>query len=333
MALFQKSVLNKHLKGQDKEAVAKAYRKFVKYFHDPKIQDNIRSSKEEEYQGIFLTELFSKVLDYTMKPNANYNLVAEYKNEKNSKKADGAILSRGLNPLETPLALGVIELKGTNTKDLEAVRQQAFDYKANQTGCVYVITSNFEKLRFYINNAVDFEEFDLFTLTKERFSLLYLCLAKDNLLSNRPLKIKEASIQEEEAITKKFYNDYSLFKRELFRDLVKLNMKNEVFRTELNREDADRANKNIKHNLFKKSQKLIDRYLFIFFAEDRGLLPPNSTLKILEQWDKLKDLDAYAPLYDRYKLYFNYFFVKMLLLLVLVLILIFHILKQFFSNL
>ena len=208
MALYQNSVLKKYLKQQDSEAVSKAFKKFSKYFHDPKIQENIRSSKEEEYQGIFLTELFSKILGYTMKPNANFNLVAEYKNEKNSRKADGAIL----NDNE---ALGVIELKGTNTKDLEKVRQQAFDYKANQTGCVYVITSNFEKVRFYINNAVEFEEFDLFTINQERFELLYLCLAKDNLLGNVPLKIKEASVQEEEAITKKFYKDYSTFKREL----------------------------------------------------------------------------------------------------------------------
>jgi len=299
MPLYQNSVLKKYLKQQDSEAVAKAFKKFTKYFHDSKIQENIRSSKEEEYQGIFLTELFSKILGYTMKPNANFNLVAEYKNEKNSRKADGAIL-------KGDEAIGVIELKGTNTKDLEKVRQQAFDYKANQTGCVYVITSNFEKIRFYINNAVDFEEFDLFTLNLERFELLYLCLAQDNLLRNIPLQIKEASVQEEEAITKKFYTDYSTFKRELFRDLVKLNMKNEVFRAELNIEDAERANKNIKHNLFKKSQKLIDRFLFIFFAEDRGLLPPNSTLKILEQWNKLKELDEVVPLYSRYKKYFSY---------------------------
>jgi hypothetical protein len=299
MPLYQNSVLKKYLKQQDSEAVAKAFKKFTKYFHDHKIQENIRSSKEEEYQGIFLTELFSKILGYTMKPNANFNLVAEYKNEKNSRKADGAILKDNE-------ALGVIELKGTNTKDLEKVRQQAFDYKANQTGCVYVITSNFEKIRFYINNAVDFEEFDLFNINQERFELLYLCLAQENLLNNVPLKIKEASVQEEEAITKKFYTDYSTFKRELFRDLVKLNMKNEIFRVELNIEDVDRANKNIKHNLFKKSQKLIDRFLFIFFAEDRGLLPPNSTVKILEQWDKLKELDEVVPLYSRYKKYFNY---------------------------
>jgi type I restriction-modification system DNA methylase subunit len=299
MALFQNSVLNKYLKTQDKTAIAKTYKKFTKYFHNPTIQQNIRESKEEQFQEGFLRELFVTVFGYTLNPNANYNLTTELKNEKGAKKADGAIL------LDNK-ALAVIELKGTKTKDLESIRQQAFDYKANQTGCIYVITSNFEKLRFYINNAVDFEEFNLFTLTESQFELLYLCLHRENLLSNIPLKIKEASIVEEEKITKKFYADYSLFKRELFRDLVKLNMKNEAFRDELNNEDTERASKNIKHTLFKKSQKLIDRFLFIFFAEDRGLLPPNSTVKILKQWDKLKDLDAYAPLYNRYKLYFNY---------------------------
>ncbi|MFL3662537.1 MAG: Eco57I restriction-modification methylase domain-containing protein [Flavobacteriales bacterium] len=299
MALFQTSVLKNYLKRQDVEPVAKAYKKFSKYFHNPSIQQNIRDSKEEQFQEGFLRELFVDILGYTLNPQPNFNLTTELKNEKGAKKADGAILLDGN-------ALGVIELKSTKTKDLESIRQQAFDYKANQTGCVYVVTSNFEKLRFYINNAVEFEEFDLFTLTQNQFELLYLCLHKDNLLSNVPLKIKEASVREEEVITKKFYNDYSLFKRELFRDLVKLNMKNEVYRSEFNREDTERANKNIKHNLFKKSQKLIDRFLFIFFAEDRDLLPPNSTLKILEQWNKLKDLDAYAPLYDRFKLYFGY---------------------------
>lgn len=299
MALFQKAVLNKYLKQQDSESVAKLYKIFVKYFHSPSIQENIRSSKEEEYQGIFLTELFVKILGYTMKPNDNYNLVAEYKNEKNSRKADGAIL-------KDDIAMAVIELKGSNTKDLEKVRQQAFDYKANQTGCIYVITSNFEKLRFYINNAVDFEEFDLFNITEERFALMYLCLAKANLTANLPLKIKDSSVQEEEAITKKFYKDYSNFKRELFRDLVKLNMKNEVFRAEITREDSERGKKNIKQALFKKSQKLIDRFLFIFFAEDRGLLPPNFALKILKDWDKLKVMEAEIPLYERYKIYFRH---------------------------
>nr|WP_321224803.1 N-6 DNA methylase [uncultured Psychroserpens sp.] len=307
MALYQVSVLKKHLKLQDKDHVNKAYKKYSKYFLNPTIQDNIRASKEEEYQGIFLTELFVNILDYTLKPKADYNIVAEYKNETNSRKADGAIL---LNDN----AIGVIELKGTNTKDLESIRKQAFDYKANQKGCVYVITSNFEKLRFYINDATEFEEFNLFELTQERFQLLYQCLQKDNILNNIPLQIKEASIVVEEQITKQFYKDYSLFKRELYRDLVKRNAKR--LKTTLSqltstdnvsdeqKAELTRLEKNVKLTLFKKSQKLIDRFLFIFFAEDRGLLPPNSTAQILDKWKADIDFGDDRPVYDLFKQYF-----------------------------
>ena len=307
MALYQKSVLNKHLKQLEQPKVSKAYKKYVKYFLNPTIQDNIRNSKEEEYQGIFLTELFVNVLDYTLKPNVDFNLVAEYKNQSNSRKADGAILSNNV-------AIGVIELKGTKTKDLESIRQQAFDYKANQKECVYVITSNYEKLRFYINDATEFEEFNLFELTEERFELLYLCLQKDNILNNIPLKTKEASIVVEEQITKQFYKDYSIFKRELFRDLVKRNAKR--LKSTLSLTDADidedsiadqsSLDKNLKLTLFKKSQKLIDRFLFVFFAEDRGLLPPNSTIQILNKWKSDVDFGDERPLYDMFKQYFKF---------------------------
>jgi type I restriction-modification system DNA methylase subunit len=299
MALFQNSVLNKHLKLQDAAVVEKAYKKYAKYFHNAARQQNIRDSKEEQFQEGFLTQLFVNVLGYTLNPEPNFNLTTELKNEKNAKKTDGAILKDGQ-------ALAVIELKSTKTKDLESIRQQAFDYKANQTGCVYVITSNFEKIRFYINNAVDFEEFNLFTLNLERFTLMYLCLHQSNLLNNIPLKIKTASVVEEEKITKTFYNDYSVFKRELFRDLVKQNMKNEVFRAEIQNEDSEQANKNIKLVLFKTSQKLIDRFLFIFFAEDRGLLPPNSTLQILKKWKADVDFGDVRPLYNLFKTYFHF---------------------------
>ena len=143
--------------------------------------------------------------------------------------------------------------------------------------------------------------------------------SRENLLSGKPLKVKEASLVEEEVITKQFYKDYSVFKRELYRDLVRRNAKKlkslrkNTAETEAHaEEDVDAQTemasleKNVKQNLFKKSQKLIDRFLFIFFAEDRALLPPNSIHKILADWNKLKDLDAEMPLYDRFKLYFGY---------------------------
>jgi type I restriction-modification system DNA methylase subunit len=281
MPLFQQSVQKKFIKDLDKAKVEVAYQKLIAHFGNIDVQENIRKAKEEQYQEGFLRELFVDVLGYVLNPQPNYNLITEQKNEKNSKKADGAILKNG-----KPIA--VIELKSVKTTDLQSIEIQAFNYKNNQTECVYVVTSNFQKLRFYIENAVDFEEFDLFELSKERFELLYLCLQVDNVLSDLPLRIKQASLEREENITKKLYADYSLFKQTLFKDIYAQNR------------DLDKL------TLFKKTQKLLDRFLFIFFAEDKGLLPPNSVSEILNQWDKLKELDAYQPLYNRFKLYFGY---------------------------
>lgn len=290
MALFQSSVLKKNLENQDKFKIEKAYNKFKEYFYNTEIQKNIIASKEEQFQATFLTELFVEILGYTMNPRPDYELTTEFKNLIGSKKADGAIL-------ENKKAIAVIELKSTKVKDLEKIRQQAFDYKSHHPACVYVISSTFDRLRFYINNSVDFEEFNLFNLTQDRFELLYFCLAKENLLDNLPLKTKEASLIEEKKITNKLYSDYSLFKREIYRDIVKKNIQNPALK--------ELTDKNIKKTLFQKTQKLLDRFLFIFFAEDRGLLPPNSISKIVEKWNDDNDWGDNRSLYSIYQKYFD----------------------------
>jgi len=143
MSFFQKSVLNKYLRELDKTAVDTAFEKYKSYFHNPVIQQNIRESKEEQYQEGFLRELFVNILGYTINPNPDYNLTTEFKNQTGAKKADGAIL----NPDNKSggKAVGVIELKSTKTKDLEKVRQQAFDYKANQEGCASAWREDFRQ--------------------------------------------------------------------------------------------------------------------------------------------------------------------------------------------
>lgn len=281
MALFQSAVLRKHLGQLDPAAVAAAYAVFTAHFHDADIQANIRASKEEQYQEGFLRDLFVHVLGYTLNPQKGYELTTEFKNEKGAKKADGAILVEGK-------ALAVIELKGTDTTDLGTINAQAFNYKANHSNCVYVVTSNFRKLRFFIDNAVDHLEFDLFTLSAEDFALLWLCLQRDNLLGGLPKKVKAQSLQVEEQVTKRLYKDYSTFKNTLWQDLC------------ANHPELDKL------LLYKKTQKLLDRFLFVLFSEDKGLLPPNSIRQITDQWGKLKELDAYVPLYDRFRKYFGY---------------------------
>ncbi len=287
MPLFQNTIVNKYLDNQNKSIILEQWTAFQNHFHNPNIQENIRNSKEEQYQEGFLRDLFVNILGYKLNPENDFNLTTELKNIKDSKKADGAILlTREHAPL--PIVRAVIELKGTNTTDLSKIETQAFSYKNNQKDCVYVITSNFEKLRFYIDNAIESIEFNLFQLTFKEFELLYLCLAYSNIANDIPKKIKEESINQEDVITKKLYKDYSQFKQELYQNLIALNPQYD------------------KVVLYKKSQKLLDRFLFVFFAEDRQLLPAFSVRSILKQWKLFKDWDDYRPLYDHYKTYFGF---------------------------
>ncbi|SEA25895.1 Eco57I restriction-modification methylase domain-containing protein [Psychroflexus halocasei] len=281
MSLLQSTVVQKYLKTLNEKKIKQKWEIYKTHFHDPTIQENIRNVKEEQYQEGFFRDLFVDVLGYTLNPETDFNLTTELKNVKDSKKADGGIIVNNK-------VVGVVELKGTDTTDLSKVENQAFGYKNNQSDCNYVIISNFEKLRFYIDNAINHIKFDLFKLTEDEFRLLYLCLGYENIKKNIPLKLKKESVSQEDIITKQLYEDYSLFKRELFNNLTALNPAVEPLL------------------LFKKSQKLLDRFLFLFFAEDRHLLPPNSVRLILKQWKQLKELDAYTPLFDRFKKYFGY---------------------------
>ena len=85
MTFFQNSVLTKHLKAQDSAAIKTAYAKFSARFLDPVVQENIRNSKEEQYQGEFLIDLFVNVLGYTKHPAPDFNLTTENKNVKDDK--------------------------------------------------------------------------------------------------------------------------------------------------------------------------------------------------------------------------------------------------------
>ncbi len=190
MSLFQKSVEKKYLNELDSVLIEKKYTEFKDYFGNSERQENIRNLKEEEFQSEFVRNLFVNILGYTMPPDQNPNIILEKKNVDDSKKADAAIVKK-------KEVKAVIELKSTHTTDLDSVESQAFGYKNHHPNCIYVITSNFEKLRFYIQNAIDSLNFDLFNLTRERFSLLWLCLSKHNLINDLPLIIKDSSLLQE----------------------------------------------------------------------------------------------------------------------------------------
>ena len=245
--MFQKRIVEKYLSQISPEVLSAAYEKFQKIFGNEAKQTNIRNSKEEQYQEGFIRDLFVSVLGYTIKPEQNYNIFTEAKNDvrnkSNSKKADAAICEENNeNNIKA-----VIELKGTNTVDLDHVAFQALSYKNFHEGCNYIILSNFQRLRFYVGTQSDYLEFNLFDLSFDDFAVLYLILQIDQIKNDIPLKLKNETLSEEKQITNDFYKDYSSFKRSLFEDLIEKNP------------DLDKL------LLFKKTQKLLDRILFILF--------------------------------------------------------------------
>lgn len=279
--MFQNSVLKKHLATLSATEVDEKYQRLRRYFGNPTKQDAIRELIEIKFQDGFLRALFVDILGYTMEPDEGFNLTREEPNEtKRQEKADGAIVVDNE-------VVGVIELKDMKTTDLSKIKQQAFGYKIEHKKAVYVVTSNFQKLRFYIDDATEHLEFDLFNLSKEDFEILYLCLSWASIKNELPKKIKSESSHVEENVTKRLYRDYHAFKTALFQDLCENNSSYD------------------KLTLFRKTQKLLDRFLFILFAEDKGLLNPNQIQTTIEQWEAVREWNETFPLYERFKLYFN----------------------------
>jgi type I restriction-modification system DNA methylase subunit len=272
--MFQKSVLKSV--SQDESKVAIRWAEYQKYL--AKI-DWIKDAKEEIYQDGFLKDIFESCLGYTLNstnPN-DFNLEREKKNETDGKKADGVIYVNDE-------VIGVIELKAQDTKNLDKIEAQAFNYHNSHSNSRYIIISNFDELRFYIDKKTAYEKFSLFTLNYEDFKKLHLLLSYESIKDNLPQKLKEKTATFEQEISKNLYKDFSLFRNHIYENLVKNN-------------DLEKS------LLLRLTQKLCDRIIFILFAEDRGLLAPNTIKEIRQRHES--DGFGDRTMYDYYKLYFN----------------------------
>ncbi|WP_149707021.1 Eco57I restriction-modification methylase domain-containing protein [Campylobacter concisus] len=269
---------------QDEEKLKRRYSNLQIY--QAKASD-IKNFKEEKFQTQFLKDIFENCLGYTLDTTdpTNFNLEREKKNETDGKKADGAILINGE-------VRCVIELKDQTTQHLDKTPSnrelspvdQAFRYFISNENAKYVVVSNFNELRFYIGNKTTFEKFDLFTASFDEFKRLHLLLSFESISIDLPLKLKEKFATHEREISNKFYKDFSAFRLTLFKNICK------------NNASID------KNRLLSLTQKLCDRFVFILFAEDRGLLRLRT---IAEIKDKFQNQVTELSFYDFYKIYFK----------------------------
>ena len=165
--------------------------------------------------------------------------------------------------------LAPFELKGAGTRNLDAIMpgrnkspvQQAWEYATNAPGVKWVLVSNYLELRLYAfgegTSAYEVFWFERLTEPKE-YARFVLLLSADNLLKGRTLDLLKACRREDRDITDSLYGDYKGLRS---------------FVIEAVRE----ANTSVEElEAIAVAQKILDRVLFVAFAEDTGLLPQKS---------------------------------------------------------
>lgn len=259
----------------------------------------LAKSKEEEFQGEFLNDIFSLILGAVNKSSGNdeWNLQRETKTKIDGQKADGVIGFFDVNGKDDVRA--VIELKGPTISldqrqkrsgDTRTPVEQAFNYAPKYgKNCQWVIVSNYKEIRLYRSN--DMTEYEVFFLENLKddleFQKFIYILSFEALVGTTNKKSKALELSEEYQknqieIEKKFYNEYRNIRLHIFE-----NMKE-------NNPETD------ENTLLEKVQKLLDRFLFICFCEDKGLLEKDFFNTILK---KGKD---FGSIFDIFKVFCNW---------------------------
>ncbi|MBF9151657.1 Eco57I restriction-modification methylase domain-containing protein [Novosphingobium jiangmenense] len=235
---------------------------------------SIETQKETALHGNFKQRIICDVLGYQ-----DFNDSGQWTVDVEAQIGAGSVdLALGQFSKGERRIIAPFELKGAKTKNLDAIMpgraktpvQQAWEYASDNVGTKWVLVSNYLEIRLY--SYADGRQFhDSFDLAKlhdpaeyQRFMLL---LSADNLLSGQTLAILEESRKEDRDITARLYADY----RTLRSDLIG------AVRTALPEGDPLEA--------IRLGQTILDRVLFIAFAEDNGLLPDDSLLNAFQHRD------------------------------------------------
>lgn len=177
-----------------------------------------------------------------------------------------------------PTIIAPLELKGPKTA-LDRIMpgraktpvQQAWDYAMDAPGAQWVLVSNMKELRLYAfgHGRQLFETFDLRKIDDaNELRRLRLILSVEQLLGGATRQLLDRSENADRDVTNQLYRDY----KDLRSDLMAF-VRNQHPAVGVERRIA-------------VVQTLLDRVLFIAFAEDRRLLPQRSLAEAIEEQDK-----------------------------------------------
>lgn len=248
----------------------------------------IRARTEQQIRGSFTQKFFVELLGYTAFGSATHFTMGD-ENFVGKGRADVVLGHFGPNGDQV---IAPVELKGADTPNLDVTMpgrykspvQQAWEYAMDTPNCKFLLVSNMLEIRLYAvgHTRRVYERFDLVEVADHphQYQRLMLLLGADNLLGGRTAALLAESGQIEKQITRELYADYKRWRIQLITALAQ-------------------ANDLPPGDLITPAQKLLDRILFVAFAQQRGLLPPN-TLKSVHNdsgWAELPKYDNYKSLF------------------------------------
>lgn len=287
MNLFNRKTLKRHINPTpvpaDHLAALDAWAEMIR-------SGRVYALKETALHGQFAAKIIEGVLGYHGPAGgAAYTLATEQTILRGS-----VDLALGRFGGKTPEILAPFELKGADTRDLDAMMpgrnktpvQQAWEYAMNARGVKWVLVSNMIELRLYGfgEGTTAYEAFQLDRLSDPgEYARFMLLLSAESLLSGHTLDLLKQSRAEERDITDSLYQDYKTLRLKLIRAV----------------QAADPA---IAHlDTIAIAQKILDRVLFIAFAEDTSLLPNNT----LSQAFVTRDAYNPRPVWENFQGLFN----------------------------
>lgn len=237
---------------------------FINFIKSGKIKDY----NEEQLQARFATEVFEKTLGYKNSFNETWEYELERKTDVDGQKPDIVL---GEFTSEESKVMAVVELKDFKYYDLDKKQnrvgdkrtpvEQGFGYAPKFGGnCRWVLISNFNEIRLYDKNDENqYERFYIEDLEDDfEFKRFLYLLSKENILDRKLDNLIDLKIKEEEKIEREFYTKYKTIRSKIVSQVI---------------EDNRTYNADV---LIEKSQKLLDRFLFIAFCEDKNIIPANS---------------------------------------------------------
>lgn len=278
--LFNEKLMNEYIAKYEKQLYnqinnEKSLQIWINKLNNNELEDEVKNYSK------FTTYILNDLLGYTPEDYIDQESIGDEK-----RPVDYVLLQNNKRYV-------AIELKGTSTPDItkrhnreNSAVEQACLYATEQEETKWAIASNYDEFRLFNsksrNNYISFKFREL--IDEDTFKKFLLCFSKFSLI--------------EEDIPQQLLKQSTIFEREFEDEFYQLFSETRLMLIK----ELESSEKIDHHKAIRLAQLILNRYIFICFAEDLKLLPPltstntimtpieNANLRKNTVWNRLNEL-------------------------------------------